>query len=65
MRNIWSVIKGPIITEKALLMKVDFESYGRKGTEKPLLSFRVDPAATKPETRNTNVRRLIIPSSVR
>ena len=51
MRSIWNVLKGPVITEKALEMKEAVESYGRTGNERQLLTFRVDPKATKPEIR--------------
>ena len=52
MRSIWSVIKGPVITEKALEMKEDVESYGRDGNEQQVLTLRVAPEATKPEIRD-------------
>lgn len=51
MRSVWSVIKGPIITEKALEMKEDAESYGRIGNATQLLALRVAPEATKNEIR--------------
>ena len=51
MRSVWNVIKGPVITEKALEMKEDVESYGRTGNEAQLFVFRVDPSATKTEIR--------------
>ena len=51
MRSMWNVLKGPVITEKALEMKEALESYGRAGNERQLLTFRVDPKATKPEIR--------------
>ena len=51
MRSVWQVIKGPIITEKALEMKEDVESYGRAGTESQLLTLRVAAEATKTEIR--------------
>jgi large subunit ribosomal protein L23 len=51
MRSVWQVVKGPIITEKALEMKEDFESYGRAGNGSQLLALRVAPEATKTEIR--------------
>ena len=51
MRSIWSVLKGPVITEKALEMKEAVESYGRGGNERQTLTFRVAPEATKTEIR--------------
>jgi large subunit ribosomal protein L23 len=51
MRTIWSVLRGPVITEKALEMKEAVESYGRGGNERQILTFRVDPKATKVEIR--------------
>jgi len=51
MRSVWNVILGPVITEKALEMKDDVESYGRAGNERQVLVMRVAPAASKPEIR--------------
>lgn len=51
MRSVWQVIKGPIITEKALEMKEDLESYGRVGNQSQLLALRVANEATKAEIR--------------
>ena len=52
MRSVWQVIKGPIITEKALEMKENVESYGRVGNESQLLTLRVAAEATKNEIRD-------------
>ena len=46
MRTVWNVILGPIITEKALEMKDDPESYGRSGNTRQMLALKVAPAAT-------------------
>lgn len=51
MKTIWDVIKGPIITEKALTMKDEPESMGRDGNERQILTLKVDPRATKPEIK--------------
>lgn len=51
MRSVWSVIKGPVITEKALEMKENAEAYGRLNNQRQVLTFRVDPDATKPEIK--------------
>ncbi len=51
MKTIWDVIKGPIITEKALTMKDEPESMGRNGNERQILTLKVDPRATKPEIK--------------
>lgn len=51
MRSVWNVILGPIITEKALEMKDDRESYGRTGNQGQVLALRVAPEATKAEIR--------------
>jgi large subunit ribosomal protein L23 len=51
MRSVWNVILGPIITEKALEMKDDRESYGRDGNQGQVLALRVAPEATKTEIR--------------
>jgi large subunit ribosomal protein L23 len=51
MRSIWNVILGPIITEKALEIKDDRESYGRSGNESQVIALRVAPEATKTEIR--------------
>ena len=51
MRSVWNVILGPIITEKALEIKDDRESYGRAGNEAQVLALRVAPEATKTEIR--------------
>ena len=52
MRSVWSVIKGPVITEKALEMKDDVESYGRTGNNTQLLTLRVAPEASKTEIKS-------------
>jgi large subunit ribosomal protein L23 len=49
MRSFWNVILGPIITEKALEIKDDRESYGRVGNDAQVLALRVAPEATKTE----------------
>ena len=49
MRSVWNVILGPIITEKALEMKDDLESYGRRGNDAQVLVLRVATEATKTE----------------
>ncbi len=51
MRSVWNVILGPIITEKALEMKDDVESYGRSGNDAQVIALRVAPDATKVEIR--------------
>jgi large subunit ribosomal protein L23 len=53
MRSVWSVVKGPVITEKALEMKESVESYGRAGNERQVLVLRVAREATKPEIRES------------
>ncbi len=45
MRDVWDVIKSPVITEKALVAKEESQE-GRQ-----LLTFRVDVRATKPEIK--------------
>ena len=51
MKSVWDVIKGPVITEKALTMKDEAESMGRSGNERQLLTLKVDRRATKPEIK--------------
>jgi len=51
MKSIWDVIKGPLITEKALTMKDETESFGRDGNNRQLLTLKVDRRATKPEIK--------------
>jgi large subunit ribosomal protein L23 len=51
MNSIWDVIKGPVITEKALTMKDEPESLGRSGNSKQLLTLKVARRATKPEIK--------------
>jgi len=51
MKSIWDVIKGPVITEKALTMKDEMESLGRDGNDRQLLTLKVDRKATKPEIK--------------
>jgi large subunit ribosomal protein L23 len=51
MKSIWDVIKGPVITEKALTMKDEPESLGRIGNDRQLLTLKVDRRATKPEIK--------------
>jgi large subunit ribosomal protein L23 len=51
METIWDVIKGPVITEKALTMKDEPESMGRAGNERQILTLKVDRRATKPEIK--------------
>jgi large subunit ribosomal protein L23 len=52
MKSIWDVIKGPVITEKALMMKEEPESMGREGNSSQLLTLKVALSATKPEIKN-------------
>ncbi|MBI3651041.1 MAG: 50S ribosomal protein L23 [Acidobacteria bacterium] len=52
MKTIWDVIKGPVITEKALTMKEELESMGRDGNTRQLLTLKVAGNATKPEIKN-------------
>jgi large subunit ribosomal protein L23 len=51
MKTIWDVIKGPVITEKALTMKDEPEAMGRNGNERQMLTLKVDRRATKPEIK--------------
>jgi large subunit ribosomal protein L23 len=51
MKSIWDVIKGPVITEKALTMKEELESMGREGNTRQLLTLKVACNATKPEIK--------------
>ena len=51
MKSVWDVIKGPVITEKALTMKDEPESMGRNGNKRQMLTLRVDQKATKPEIK--------------
>ena len=51
MKSVWDVIKGPVITEKALTMKDEPESMGRDGNERQLLTLKVDVRASKPEIK--------------
>jgi large subunit ribosomal protein L23 len=51
MKSVWNVIKGPVITEKALQLKEDPLSFGRKNNERQLITLRVAPEATKTEIR--------------
>jgi large subunit ribosomal protein L23 len=51
MKSVWDVIKGPVITEKALTMKDEPTSLGREGNDRQLLTLKVDRDATKPEIK--------------
>jgi large subunit ribosomal protein L23 len=51
MKTIWDVIKGPVITEKALRMKDEPEAMGRNGNDRQMLTLKVDRRATKPEIK--------------
>jgi large subunit ribosomal protein L23 len=51
MKSIWDVVKGPVITEKALTMKDEPESLGRSGNERQLLTLKVARNAKKPEIK--------------
>jgi large subunit ribosomal protein L23 len=51
MKTVWDVIKGPVITEKALTMKDEPESLGRDGNDRQMLTLKVDRNATKPEIK--------------
>lgn len=46
MRSVWHVIKGPVITEKALRLKESSQD------QKQLLAFYVDRSANKIEIKN-------------
>lgn len=52
MKSIWDVIKGPVITEKALTMKDEPESAGRVGNTRQIITLKVDRKATKPEIKH-------------
>src|SRR4029077_13936413 len=52
MKSIWDVIKGPVITEKALTMKDEPESMGRTGNDRQMLTLKVHRKATKPEIKH-------------
>ena len=51
MKSIWDVIKGPVITEKALTMKDEPESMGRTGNDRQMLTLKVHLNAAKPEIK--------------
>ncbi|HKP85019.1 MAG TPA: 50S ribosomal protein L23 [Blastocatellia bacterium] len=51
MKSIWDVIKGPVITEKALTMKDEPEAMGRTGNDRQMLTLKVALNATKPEIK--------------
>jgi large subunit ribosomal protein L23 len=51
MKTIWDIIKGPVITEKALTMKDEPETMGRDGNDRQLLTLKVNVHATKPEIK--------------
>jgi large subunit ribosomal protein L23 len=51
MKSVWDVIKGPVITEKALVMKDEPESMGRFDNKHQMLTLKVDRRATKPEIK--------------
>ena len=51
MKTVWEVIKGPVITEKALTMKDEPESLGRAGNERQMLTLKVHRRATKLEIK--------------
>ena len=51
MKSIWDVIKGPVITEKALTMKDEAEAMGRIGNTRQMLTLKVHVRATKPEIK--------------
>ena len=51
MRTVWDIIKSPVITEKALVLKEESQD------ARQLLTFRVDTKATKPEIK-TAVERI-------
>jgi len=51
MKSVWDVIKGPVITEKALTMKDEPESLGRGGNDRQMLTLKVDRRAKKPEIK--------------
>lgn len=52
MNSIWDVIKGPVITEKALTMKDEPESMGRAGNDRQMLTLKVDRKATKHQIKH-------------
>jgi large subunit ribosomal protein L23 len=51
MESIWDVIKGPVITEKALTLKDEPDSFGREGNDRQMLTLSVARNATKPEIK--------------
>jgi large subunit ribosomal protein L23 len=51
MKSIWDVIKGPVITEKALTMKDEPEAMGRAGNDRQMLTLKVAVNASKPQIK--------------
>jgi len=51
MKSIWDVIKGPVITEKALMMKDEPEAMGRTGNDRQMLTLKVALNASKLEIK--------------
>ena len=51
MKTIWDVIKGPVITEKALTMKDEPEAMGRAGNDRQMLTLKVATGASKLEIK--------------
>src|SRR6185295_3451407 len=51
MKTIWDVIKGPVITEKALTMKDEPEAMGRTGNDRQMLTLKVAVNASKPQIK--------------
>jgi large subunit ribosomal protein L23 len=51
MKSIWDVIKGPVITEKALTMKDEPEAMGRTGNDRQMLTLKVAVNASKPQIK--------------
>ena len=45
MKSIWDVIKGPVITEKALTMKDEPSRLGAAGNDRQMLTLKVDRQA--------------------
>ena len=50
-KNVWDILKSPVVTEKSVILKEDStdEDSGRKAGQ--VLTFKVDKKATKPEIR--------------
>lgn len=50
-KNVWDILKSPVVTEKSVILKEDSTDENSNRTVGQVLTFKVDKKATKPEIK--------------